>query len=59
MSWPEPVTLTGPHATLRPLAHGHLDGLVEAVRDGELCSITAAEWRTVRQQLDRQLERAR
>lgn len=36
MSWPEPVTLTGPHATLRPLAHGHLDGLVEAVRDGEL-----------------------
>ncbi len=36
MSWPEPVTLAGPHATLRPLAHGHLDGLVEAVRDGEL-----------------------
>lgn len=36
MSWPEPVTLTGPHATLRPLAHEHLDGLVEAVRDGEL-----------------------
>jgi RimJ/RimL family protein N-acetyltransferase len=36
VSWPEPVTLTGPHATLRPLAHEHLDGLVEAVRDGEL-----------------------
>lgn len=39
MSWPEPVTLTGPHATLRPLAHEHLDGLVEAVRDGELWNL--------------------
>jgi hypothetical protein len=34
--WPEPVTLTGPHATLVPLAPDHHDGLVEAVRDGEL-----------------------
>lgn len=34
--WPEPVTLAGPHATLVPLAPAHHDGLVEAVRDGEL-----------------------
>ena len=34
--WPEPVTLTGPHATLVPLALDHHDGLVEAARDGEL-----------------------
>ena len=32
----EPVTLTGAHVELRPLDAGHLDGLVEAVRDGEL-----------------------
>ena len=36
MGWPEPVTLTGPHATLRPLAREHHDGLVTAARDGEL-----------------------
>lgn len=31
-----PVTLTGPHARLEPLAPAHHDGLVEAARDGEL-----------------------
>jgi len=36
MPWPAPVTLSGVHATLEPLAVGHADGLVEAVRDGEL-----------------------
>ena len=36
MSWPEPVTLRGVHATLEPLSHAHHDGLVEAVQDGEL-----------------------
>ena len=36
MPWPEPVTLTGPHARLEPLSHDHRDGLIEAVRDGEL-----------------------
>ena len=36
MSWPAPVTLAGPHATLRPLAAGHHDGLCAATRDGEL-----------------------
>ena len=36
MPWLEPVTLSGPHAQLKPLSHDHLDGLTEAVRDGEL-----------------------
>ena len=36
MIWPSPVTLTGPHAALRPLAPEHHDGLCEATRDGEL-----------------------
>jgi len=36
MTWPSPVTLAGSHATLEPLALEHAEGLVEAVRDGEL-----------------------
>ena len=36
MPWPEPVTLGGAHAQLKPLSHDHLGGLTEAVRDGEL-----------------------
>ena len=36
MPWLEPVTLRGPHARLEPLSHDHRDGLVEAVKDGEL-----------------------
>ena len=36
MPWLEPVTLSGPHAQLRPLSHDHVDGLTEAVKDGEL-----------------------
>ena len=36
MTWPEPVTLRGLHATLEPLATAHSDGMVEAVKDGEL-----------------------
>ena len=34
--WPEPVSLQGTHAALKPLAAEHVDGLVDAVRDGEL-----------------------
>jgi RimJ/RimL family protein N-acetyltransferase len=34
--WPEPIELRGTHATLRPLAAEQLDGLIDAVRDGEL-----------------------
>jgi RimJ/RimL family protein N-acetyltransferase len=36
MPWPDPVTLGGAHATLRPLERAHHDGLCEAARDGEL-----------------------
>jgi RimJ/RimL family protein N-acetyltransferase len=36
MPWLEPVTLNGPFARLEPLSHGHIDGLTEAVKDGEL-----------------------
>jgi RimJ/RimL family protein N-acetyltransferase len=31
-----PVTLTGRHVQLEPLAHAHIDGLRAAVQDGEL-----------------------
>ena len=36
MPWPDPVTLTGRHASLVALQREHADGLAEAVRDGEL-----------------------
>ena len=36
MPWLEPVTLSGPHARLEPLSYDHIDGLTEAVKDGEL-----------------------
>ena len=36
MPWPEPVTLVGPHARLEPLSPAHIEGLTEAVADGEL-----------------------
>ncbi len=36
MPWPDPITLRGQHARLEPLSHDHREGLVEAVRDGEL-----------------------
>jgi len=36
MPWPDPVTLSATHATLRPLAPEHHDALCAAARDGEL-----------------------
>ncbi len=36
MTFLSPVTLEGPHARLEPLSRDHKDGLVEAVKDGEL-----------------------
>src|ERR1700722_12387669 len=36
MAWLNPVSLHGAHARLEPLSHDHRDGLVEAVKDGEL-----------------------
>lgn len=32
----QPLTLTGRYVVLEPLSHAHHDGLVDAVRDGEL-----------------------
>jgi RimJ/RimL family protein N-acetyltransferase len=36
MSFLEPITLKGQHATLEPLAASHLDEAIEAVRDGDM-----------------------
>jgi RimJ/RimL family protein N-acetyltransferase len=41
--WPDPVTLTGAHATLVPLKNEHAEALAQAVRDGELWRL----WYTV------------
>jgi RimJ/RimL family protein N-acetyltransferase len=58
MAFLEPVTLSGPHAQLKPLSHDHLDGLTEAVKDGELWKL----WYTsvpkpegMRKEIDRRL----
>ena len=54
----EPITLQGPHARLEPLSQDHHDGLVEAVKDGELWKL----WYTfvpkpedMRKEIDRRL----
>lgn len=39
MPWPDPITLHGQHARLEPLSHAHREGLMEAVKDGELYTI--------------------
>ncbi len=39
MPWPAPVTLQGRIETLEPLRVDHHDGLVEAVKDGELWNL--------------------
>src|SRR6476469_7362372 len=39
MGFDQPVTLAGRHVKLEPLAIRHLDGLREAVRDGELWTL--------------------
>jgi len=36
MPWPEPVSLWSVHARLEPLSRDHIEGLTEAVKDGEL-----------------------
>ena len=58
MPWLEPVTLSGAHAQLKPLSHDHIDGLTEAVKDGELWKL----WYTsvprpedMRKEIDRRL----
>jgi RimJ/RimL family protein N-acetyltransferase len=39
MAWLEPITLTGNRATLEPLSFDHHDGLVEALKDGEIWNL--------------------
>jgi len=39
MPWLQPVTLKGEHASLEPLSPDHLDGLIEAVKDGDLWTL--------------------
>lgn len=39
MSWLQPVTLRGQHASLVPLSHDQAEGLTAAVRDGELWNL--------------------
>ena len=39
MPWPDPITLRGQHARLEPLSKEHREGLVEAVKDGNLSTI--------------------
>jgi N-acetyltransferase len=39
MPWLKPVSLHGSHARLEPVSHDHRDGLVEAVKDGELSKL--------------------
>ncbi len=58
MPWLEPVSLRGPHARLEPLSRDHCDGLMEAVKDGELWKL----WYTfipkaedMRKEIDRRL----
>jgi N-acetyltransferase len=58
MPWLEPISLSGPHARLEPLSQSHREGLVEAVKDGELwklwyTSIPAPENMT--KEIDRRL----
>ena len=39
MTWPQPVILRGPLATLEPLTAAHHNAMVEAVQDGELWNL--------------------
>jgi N-acetyltransferase len=58
MPWLEPVTLSGPHAQLRPLSHDHIDGLTEAVKDGELWKLwytSVPKPEDMRKEIDRRL----
>jgi N-acetyltransferase len=58
MPWLEPVTLRGAHAHLEPLSHDHYDGLLDAVKDGELWKLWYTFVPTVenmRKEIDRRL----
>jgi N-acetyltransferase len=58
MPWLEPVTLRGAHARLEPLSHDHYDGLLDAVKDGELWKLWYTFVPTIenmRKEIDRRL----
>ncbi|MCX6498897.1 MAG: GNAT family protein [Arthrobacter sp.] len=55
----EPITLTGKYVVLEPLSPAHHDGLVEAVRDGELWRLwytSVPKPEAVAAEIDRRLE---
>ncbi|WP_426996802.1 GNAT family N-acetyltransferase [Pseudarthrobacter sp. N5] len=55
----EPITLTGKYVTLEPLSQAHHDGLVEAVKDGELwklCYTSVPTPEDMAAEIDRRLE---
>lgn len=59
MTWPEPISLQGRHATLEPLTRKHCHALSEATRDGELwklwyTAVPTPEGMTV--EIDRRLD---
>jgi len=58
MPWLEPVSLSGPHAQLKPLSPDHCAGLTEAVADGELWKLWYTAVPTpdgMRKEIDRRL----
>jgi N-acetyltransferase len=58
MPWPDPVTLRGEHARLEPLSHAQHDGLVDAVKDGELWRLwytSVPKPETMTKEIDRRL----
>src|ERR1700732_1339405 len=58
MTWLHPVTLRGQYARLEPLSHDHRDGLVEAVKDGELGKLwytSVPKPETMGKEIDRRL----
>src|SRR5271155_3207924 len=58
MPWLEPVTLRGEYARLEPLSQQHRDGLIEAVKDGELFNLWCTSVPTaegMQKEIDRRL----
>jgi RimJ/RimL family protein N-acetyltransferase len=59
MTWLQPVTLSGPLATLEPLAQPHHDALVETVKDGDLWQLwytSVPEPGKMREEIERRLQ---
>ncbi|OGB22183.1 MAG: GNAT family N-acetyltransferase [Burkholderiales bacterium RIFCSPLOWO2_02_FULL_57_36] len=59
MSFATPITLKGEHVVLEPLGIAHLDGLAEAVRDGELWKLwytSVPKPETMRDEIERRID---